>query len=66
MTHGTINAYDKGCRCVPCCNAKADYAARRNAGLRVDDERLRDLLIEVCPDGLTDDCPARRGRRVAA
>jgi hypothetical protein len=67
MRHGIVHSYDKGCRCVPCSNAKSDYAAARAQGVhRVDRELLAELLHELFPHGLTDDCPARRERRIAA
>lgn len=32
--HGTVGRYDKhGCRCQPCCNAKATYQRMVRAGL---------------------------------
>jgi hypothetical protein len=39
----------------------------RNAdAVQVDRKLLGDLLNELFPYGLTDDCPARQGRRIAA
>jgi hypothetical protein len=72
MTHGTAYAYRKaGCRCETCREAHArtqrEWKERKygrsvssRGYLRVDREALSDLLHELCPDGLTDDCPARR------
>lgn len=65
MKHGTLTGYDRGCRCEACRHTQSDYAAARNAGLRVDHKLLGDLLHELFPDGLTDDCPARRQKATA-
>ena len=64
--HGTRSRYQRGCRCQACKATASDYALRRKQGLdRIDDQALRDFLLELCPDGLTDDCPARNPRRTA-
>lgn len=69
MTHGTENAYKKhGCRCEACREANADaQRARRHAKgehvIQVKREALAELLQELFPLGLTDDCPARRHLR---
>jgi hypothetical protein len=74
MTHGTVSGYQThGCRCMPCRDARRDYDRRRaeqrremasQPGLEsVDRQVLADILVELFPDGLTDDCPAQRARR---
>jgi hypothetical protein len=78
MTHGTLNAYNnRGCRCERCRTAKAEaqrsYKARKRGEPvcvrgpidRLGEDLLSDLLHELFPDGLTDDCPARRARATA-
>jgi hypothetical protein len=74
MKHGTTYAYrTRRCRCELCREAHSasmrDYKARKRGGppalprgsyAKVDEEFLSDLLHELFPDGLTDDCPARR------
>jgi hypothetical protein len=79
MTHGTLHAYNnRGCRCEKCRAAKAasmrEYKARkrgepvalaRGSYAQVDQDLLSDLLHELFPDGLTDDCPARRAKATA-
>jgi hypothetical protein len=67
VAHGTVSAYtNRGCRCGPCRAASAAYK-REQRKLeeieQVDRELLGRLLDELCPDGLTDDCPYRRGVR---
>jgi hypothetical protein len=78
MRHGTAYAYRKGgCRCEAC---RAEHAAKqrewkeRKYGApvrprgpvdRFGEDLLSDLLHELFPDGLTDDCPARRGKATA-
>lgn len=69
--HGTVNAYvNRGCRCEACRRAHSDYQRerrpRRYSAYAERFDHLRDLLIELAPDGLTDDCPARRNRTEAA
>jgi cytidine deaminase len=66
--HGTVGGYtNHGCRCGECRAAMSEYLRRRRCGLSepVDREALKDLLHELFPDGLTDDCPARRRKAVA-
>lgn len=72
MTHGTEYCYRRAkCRCVPCRAAAA--AARRHrratstrspwvrdSRAPIDRELLAEVLQEMFPFGLTDDCPARR------
>ena len=76
MKHGSVSSYSRlGCRCDECKSAwRAYYRAyyrKRNGGqirerASADDrDALRDLLMELFPDGLTDDCPARRNRAAA-
>jgi hypothetical protein len=63
MKHGTRYSYERGCRCRACKAANGERSSR----VQVDHEALRDLLLELFPDGLTEDCPvAREKRRVAA
>jgi hypothetical protein len=57
VRHGTTYSYDvRACRCEECREAKA-YA---RGNVKVDEKLLSDLLHELFPDGLTDDCPARK------
>ena len=78
IKHGKLTSYTRGCRCDECRRAMARYQRDRNAarpkrsgswgrGARLNDheEALRALLMELCPSGLTDECPARRGRIAA-
>lgn len=59
MTHGTLTGYTThGCRCDPCRQAMRAYHQSRK--VEVDREALRDVLLEMFPLGLTDDCPARQ------
>lgn len=69
MNHGTIGAYTSGkCRCDDCRRAMTDYH-REHRGGPADPtgwrEAFADLLHELFPNGLTDDCPARRGGTAA-
>jgi hypothetical protein len=50
-THGLAATYKAGCRCDQC-----RASVRNPAG---DRDLLTDILREICPNGLTDDCPAR-------
>lgn len=65
MNHGTISAFYHGCRCEPCKQAKSDQARRagRTHTPAYDRKAIREALLELCPTGLTDQCPARRGQR---
>lgn len=65
MKHGTTYSYRRGCRCEACRDANRRCHARWIGHVDVDREALRDLLAELCPDGLTDDCPARRSKVAA-
>lgn len=64
--HGTLANYRRGCRCPECRasnveNYRKYTATARGGGLvSVDRDVLSDLLNEIFPLGLTDDCPARR------
>jgi hypothetical protein len=49
MRHGTRHSHK--CRCEECRKPKVDH------------EALRDLLLELFPDGLTEDCPVAREKR---
>jgi hypothetical protein len=72
VRHGTTYAYrTRRCRCEKCreAHAAAQRAWKerkrgepvvRRPTYTVDEELLSDLLHELFPDGLTDDCPARR------
>lgn len=58
--HG-LSAYETGCRCTTCKTAKSDYKAAYRHGLhRLDREALTAILKDLCPQGLTRDCPARK------
>jgi hypothetical protein len=61
MTHGTISAYHRGCRCKACEQAKRDQMSRngRTRTIAYDRQLLGEALREIAPMGLTDDCPAR-------
>jgi hypothetical protein len=72
MNHGTVHAYrHHRCRCDQCTHANREYKRQwreRKRGGDTDDHALRhdafaDLLHELAPFGLTDDCPARRALR---
>jgi hypothetical protein len=78
VKHGTAHAYRTACcRCETCREAHAETQRRyrerrygprtpaRGSYSKVDQEFLSDLLHELFPDGLTDDCPARRGKVTA-
>jgi hypothetical protein len=63
--HGTTSRYVKGCRCPECTQAITEYQRRRRQSTdRADIDRhgLSDLLNELFPHGLTDDCPAANRR----
>lgn len=60
MSHGTLTGYTYGCRCDECKLAMREYHQRRCPPPSVDREALADLLQELFPKGLTDDCPAAR------
>jgi hypothetical protein len=70
MIHGTLTAYRHGCRCEKCREANAAYQRAYRRPARTDRKSpalapgrhpdLADLLHELAPMGLTDDCPARR------
>lgn len=66
VEHGTVSGYaHHGCRCDACGSAMREYSRRRRYGddgveIYVDRDALSDLLHELFPLGLTDDCPARR------
>lgn len=64
MIHGTYSTYhNHKCRCDKCKAAAAGYARaryQRNRPVPFDRDAIADLLHELAPDGLTDDCPARR------
>lgn len=70
--HGTLTGYCvTKCRCDECRAAMRDYQRARRDGLEwhssdPDYEAMRDLLLELAPDGLTDDAPIRRARRKVA
>jgi len=52
--HGTLAGYTHGrCRCEKCRRASRDYALSRRGLYLFDREALRDLLLELAPDGLT-------------
>ena len=58
MIHGTYNAYVyHRCRCLRCKRANADYRRGLRGLAAVDHDALSDLLNELVPYGLTDDCP---------
>jgi hypothetical protein len=70
IKHGTTHAYkQRMCRCEPCRAAYREanrrYRRRTRALVNVDREALSDLLNELFPLGLTDDCPARRQHAAA-
>lgn len=70
--HGKLWTYNSGCRCDPCRDVASVYRKARRArcgpskprgekfNLDVEREALGDLLNELFPLGLTDDCPARK------
>ncbi len=61
MNHGTITGYATlRCRCTECKQAGRNYNAERRGNPIVDENRLSDLLHELFPDGLTDECPVRQ------
>lgn len=67
IRHGTLTGYatDK-CRCDDCRAASRSYQQARRTGSSFDPETTKlfsDLLHELFPDGLTDDCPVRRAQR---
>jgi hypothetical protein len=62
--HGTPYQYRRGCRCDECreanIRAMRDYRATPDPP-KIDRGQLSDLLNDLFPDGMTDDCPIRRG-----
>jgi len=72
IRHGTITGYTTDrCRCDDCRRAirERQRERRQQTGrhgssppMYSDREALRDLLLELAPDGLTDDCPARKAK----
>lgn len=65
VKHGTLIAYNQGCRCDECRSACALYRQEwHSAGglVNVDRKALGDLLNEWFPFGLTSDSPAGRAR----
>lgn len=62
MTVHGLNAYNtQGCRCETCRTAKSDYKAAQHLGVhQVDREALTAFLRDLLPQGLTEDCPARK------
>jgi hypothetical protein len=65
--HGTPARYfHHGCRCDQCHKAACEYNRDRlGHGVKVDKAAMRDLLHELFPLGLTDDCPARQSLQQA-
>jgi hypothetical protein len=66
MKHGTMYAYNKlGCRCDACKQARRDlyHGGRHGPQDAVATELLTEILQEMFPLGLTDDCPARKALR---
>lgn len=69
--HGTPAAYNKGCRCQPCRDAKAESRQRcrdrkhRPDTVPHDREALRDLLHDLFPDGMTSPEERRRHKEPA-
>jgi hypothetical protein len=63
INHGTWYAYLKrGCRCESCLDAAREHYFTPS----VDHDFLSDLLNDLFPFGLTDDCPARRQQQATA
>lgn len=66
LVHGTPAGFSYyGCRCDACGEAyraycRARYKRRVGERVQVDQDALADLLHELAPDGLTEDCPARK------
>lgn len=58
--HGTTSRYTTGCRCTKCRQAARDYQRERRRIAEPDPDELSNLLHELFPLGLTDDCPARQ------
>lgn len=73
--HGTVSGYRHGpCRCEACADAYRDYhrgyQRRRRAAVAGrppggPDGALGELLHELFPHGLTDDCPDAISRRAS-
>jgi hypothetical protein len=67
IVHGTTYRYRRGCRCDSCraaqTRAMRDYRSTPRPPTVDYRSELADVLNDLFPDGLTDDCPARRGMR---
>lgn len=64
MRHGTTAMYYQGrCRCENC--KRSEHARARirtdivSSLSKADFKLIAEALQEICPEGLTDDCPAR-------
>jgi hypothetical protein len=63
LTHGTMNAYNnRGCRCDACRAAKRELRKPADPAT-TSHELLMEVLQDMFPLGLTDDCPARKALR---
>ena len=59
--HGTLDGYTHhACRCPQCRQAMSHYHHTHNPTVVQDRTAMRNLLQELFPLGLTDDCPARQ------
>jgi hypothetical protein len=55
--HGTNYGYTRGCRCDACVDALTGRGVPTYVPVLVDRDLLSDLLHELFPFGLTNDCP---------
>jgi hypothetical protein len=70
VPHGTASGYIyHRCRCTDCRRARRSYYHWRRPAptgrIDIDRDPLAQLLHELAPEGLTDQCPARQAQAAA-